>query len=183
MANNATNVSVGKPKGDGAIFSAPKGTAIPTDGTSPLDATFKTLGYIHEDGVTNAIETDSEDIKAWGGDTVLTFQTSYKETFQFQGIETNEETLKAYYGDDNVAVAESNISVNHSPEELGERVWVIETILSGGKVRRDVIPNGKVTERGELVLKDDEPIGYDMTISALPDESGYTAYTFIATAV
>ena len=61
-----------KPKTTGAIWVAPVGSTLPTDATTALDAAFKCLGYASEDGVTNANSPDTDTVKAWGGDTVLT---------------------------------------------------------------------------------------------------------------
>jgi hypothetical protein len=180
MANNAANVSTGKPQASGAVYVAPAGTAVPTDAASPLSSEWKGLGYISEDGVKNAVETDSEKIVAWGGDTVLEPQTSYSETYQAVFIETSEEVLKEYWGENNVISDPSGITVVHTASELSEHPWVIEMLLKGNRVKRTVIPSGKVTTRGEIAYVDGEPIGYDMTISTFPDPSGATAYDYIA---
>lgn len=45
MATEA-NVTTAKPKIGGAVYSAPLGTALPTDATTKLDDAFKALGYI-----------------------------------------------------------------------------------------------------------------------------------------
>ena len=45
-----------------------------------------------------------------------------------------------------------------------------------------VIPSGKVIELGDVVCKDDEAIGYEVTLAASPDASGNTAYEYIAAA-
>ena len=177
--NKAENVSVGKPKATGAAYVAPKGTVVPTDAASPLDAAFESLGYISDAGLTNATSSDTEEIKAWGGDTVLTTQTSYSETFAFSCLETNIAVLKERYGEENVEVDGASITVKHSSVELLMHPWVFEMVLSGGRIKRVVIPNGKVTEFGDIQYVDNAPIAYEMTISALPDEEGNTAYTHI----
>ena len=43
---NAKNVTQAKPKVGGAVHYAPIGTTLPTDATTALDPTFKSLGYI-----------------------------------------------------------------------------------------------------------------------------------------
>lgn len=179
--NNAQNVSVGKPMADGAVFVAPIGTAVPTDATTALADAFLNIGYISEDGVTNSIETDTEEIKAWGGDIVLEPQTSRKETFGYTMIETNEVSMKQAFGEENVTVGENGaITVLHNGKEKSEYVYVIEVLMTGNRVKRQVIPRGKVTEIGEIAYVDNEAIGYETTISALVDESGNTAYEYIA---
>ena len=185
MGNEAKNVSVGKPLATGAIFAAPAKTALPTDAITALAATYKCLGYISEDGVKNSISTDSQPVKAWGGVAVLTTQTSREETFVFKMIEANEASLKQAYGEDNVTVDGETgaMVIKHNSREKKVYVYVIEVILSDDKVKRVIIPNGKVIELGDVTYKDDEPIGYEVTVSAAPDSQGNTAYEYIATAV
>ena len=181
MPKNAENVSVGKPAVAGAISIAPTGTALPTSTDAALSSAFKDLGYAGEDGVTNSNAVTSEQIKAWGGDIVETPQTEKADTFKVKLIEAlNEEVLKVYFGSANVSGSlATGITVNVNSKELPESSWVIDTILRAGAAKRMVIPRGKVTELGDVVYKDNEVIGYEVTIAALPDSAGNTHYEYL----
>lgn len=176
-----TNVSVGKPAVGGAIYRAALGSTIPTDATTSLASAYKQLGYVSEDGLTNTNSPESDEVKAWGGDTVLTLQTSKTDTFQLTLIESlNEDVLKAVYGSSNVTTSGSSITVKANSKEAEEAIWVVDMILRGNKLKRIVIPDGKISELGDIVYKDDEAIGYEITITALPDSSSNTHYEYIA---
>lgn len=185
MANpNSQNVSVGKPTAAGGIFAGDTDVELPTDPRTPLPAGLPGLGYVSEDGLVNGIETDTEDIVAWGGDTVLTVRTSRSETFTFTFIETTALVLAEVYGPENVTVeANGDIAVLHNAKELPRRAYVFEILLTGGRVKRIVVPNALVTEVGEVTYVDGEPIGYEVTLGAFPDENGNTAYEYIGTIV
>ena len=52
-------------------------------------------------------------------------------------------------------------------------------ILRGNIAKRVVIPRGKVSEMGDVVYKDNEVIGYELTITCLPDSDGNTHYEYL----
>ena len=182
MATNSANVSVGKPKVGGAISCAPLGTALPTDATTALAVEYKSLGYVSEDGVTNSNSPESDSIKAWGGDTVLTPTTGKEDTFVFTLIEAmNLDVLKAVYGSDNVTGAslDAGVTIKANAKDLDAMVWVIDMVLTGGVLKRVVIPNGKISEIGDITYTDSDAVGYETTVSAAPDTNGNTHYEYI----
>lgn len=176
---NVANVTAGKPKIGGAIFVAPIGTTLPTDATTALDNAFVGLGYVSEDGLTQSITRDSEAIKAWGGDTVMTTQTDFAETFSFKLIEAlSADVKKVIFGDSNVTGnLTTGITTITNSKELPAKVFVIEMVQNSAIVRK-VIPNGKITELGDIVYSDGEAVGYEPTITALPDASGNASYEY-----
>ena len=146
MANTVDYVSTGKPAGVGAIWRAPLGTALPAAVDTTLDNAYKCLGYCSEDGVTNATNISTENIKAWGGDIVDTPMTEKIETYQFKA---------------------TGITVRHNASDQPACVYVIDMLLRDGGKQRTVIPNAKLTSMGDVAYKDNEAIGFDMTFTAL----------------
>lgn len=183
---NSLYVTAAKPRSAaGSIFSAPRTATVPTDPFTELGPEFISLGYLSEDGITNGVESDTETVTAFGGDTVLTIKTSHQETFTFRPIEKNAAVLAATWGQDNVTEVDDPalgkyLAVAHTSQDADDRIYVIELSLNGGRVERLVIPNGKVTEIGENAIVHTDAQGHELTITAATDSKGVTAYEYIA---
>lgn len=184
--NDVTNVTTGKPKKAGAIFRAAFGSTLPTDATTALDAAFVCLGYASEDGLVNSDTRDSNATHAWGGDAILYSESGREDTFQVTLVEaTNTDALKAVYNDDNVSGdLTTGVTVKANSDEHDVASWVVDLLLTNGGVKRIVIPEGKLTDLGEITYNDTDPVGYQITISALPyaDWDGDTHREFIINA-
>lgn len=179
--SDVKNVSAAKPQTGGAISIAPVGTPLPQNATSALDPAFQKMGYVSEDGLTNDTSIETENIKAWGGDTVLVTRTSREDTFGYTLLEVlSISVLKYVYGAANVTgdlTSGIEIKVNNKVDEAVS--IVVDMILNGGVLKRIVVPNGSVSEVGTITYRDNEPIGYNTTLACVPDSDENTHYEYI----
>lgn len=182
MALDATYVA--KPISvTGGIKVAPLGTATPTDPTSVLNAAFKELGYVNEDGLKLSHDASDDKIKVWGGVTIRTIRSDYSATITGTLLSTLDvNVLKNVFGDSQVAEKSGFISIKHDATVPPEKVYVIETkdASSGGR-KRYVVPKGQVSVSGDVNLSHKEITGFEITIEALADKDGVCYYEFVET--
>ena len=176
-----TNVSAATPGVSGAVYRAPLGTSLPNDATTALGGSYVELGYISEDGLVNTNSPETENIKDWGGTDVLNVLTEKTDEFQCTLIEVlNVDVLKAVYGASNVSgTLATGITVTANNAEQEEAVWVVDMVMRNGVLKRVVIPNGKISDLGDITYKRDEAVGYEITLTGLADTSGNTHYEYI----
>ena len=182
MANNKKNTSLGKPMANGMVYVAPAGTALPTDATTALADTYKTVGFISEDGITNSIDTDTTTVTDAGGTTVINEISSYSETYQFAMMETQADALGVRFETANVKTDGDKLTVDHKMPTGESRVYVFEILMTGNKVKRIVVPDGTVSEFGDTQYHAGDAIVYDVTIAANPSDliGGATSREYIA---
>ena len=184
MSGIATNVTAGKPKVEGAVYTALKsaGLTLPTDTDASLASGYECVGYISEGGVKRAKEITAESIKAWGGDTVMRTRTANDSTFTLKMIEYLAKIVQqVVYGSENVTgTLAAGMVIKDKPSYSGEdRVWVIDQIMTGGVKCRIVIPDAVVTAVAEIAYKDNEAAGYEITLGTIPDATGVTVYEYL----
>lgn len=177
--NSTANVSSAKGVKGGYIFIAPKGTALPTDISTKLDASFTVLGFISEDGYVESRETDSEDMNDMNGDLMDSEVTSVVESANFTLAEIKAKTLKLMYGDENVSDAKGVITVKHGDSAADEWSLVLELVLKNGRRWRKVVPIAKTDELGDMTFSVSELAAREITIKYLTDTAGNTCYDYI----
>lgn len=176
--NNQANVSSAKGVKGGYIFSAPEGTALPTDIKTPLDPAFKCLGFISEDGYVETVDEDSDDIPDMNGDIMDSTNSNRVESAQFTLAEIKAETLKRQYGEKNVTDANGVITVKHNSNSHDIFSYVLELVLKNNRRWRKVIPAGKSAELDDLNISSSELCQRPLTMKYLTDEDGNTCYDY-----
>lgn len=185
MGVNARNVLVGAPDQatTGAIQSAPLGTGLPTTAVDTLDAAFTDSGYVSADGVTLTPERSTTDITDWSGALVRRILETFNGTIAWAHLEVTEESLKNAFGDDHVTVTPANtehgrqIAIELGAHEMPRKSWVFR-MKDGLNRILIVVPDGQVTETGEVVFVKSGAITLPVTLSTYPDAAGNSIYIY-----
>lgn len=182
MANTATNVSTARPRTAGAVYVQSASTSqLPTTADGTLTG-FTSLGFVSEDGLSNANTFDSADVKEWGGSTVETLNDNFTDTFTFTLLEAlNVDVLKEVFGSANVTgTLSTGIAVSAKPEAHDSKKWVFDMVMRNGVLKRICIPVGAISAVGEVVYRNSEAVGYNITLTAMNDGTA-THYEYIKT--
>ena len=187
MPSNA-DVRVGAPdqKVTGAIKHAPKGTAIPaltdiTKAAVTLNQAFTGDEYVSQDGLTLAPSMSTTEIKDWSGATVRKVLESFDGTLSWTMISTNAGALAIAFGADHVTTAAATTAHGAQVQAaLGaylpeEQAWVF--LMKDGDARIVIaVPDGQITEVGEVTFASNAAVGWQVTLSCYPDASGNCIY-------
>lgn len=185
-AVNSNNVLTGAPDQltTGPILSAPRGTTLPKGIKDAIDAAFGSSGYVSEDGLTLTPERSHEGIKDWSGSVVKNALSEFGATIGWAHLETNEESLRNYLGDDNVKVTAATASTGKQiaaqlkAVELPRKSWVIKMKDGDARVLL-VVPDGQITETGEVAFTKAGAITWPVVMTTYPDANGVHVYIYL----
>lgn len=180
---NAANVTTGTRRFDGGIYIAPLGTAVPTGRQHRPRRCFQKSGLCQRGWCDQLSERDQQGHQGVGrrhGDNREDWPERYLQVEVYRIHEPD--VLKSIYGADNVTEADGAVTVKVNAKNAGAAVYVIDMAQNGGRLKRIVIPRGTVSALGDIVYKNDTPVGYDVTISAGLDTNGNTHYEYISAA-
>ena len=152
----------------GTVWVAPKGTALPDDTTTPLNAAFKSVGFISEDALTESLAITTERLRAWQRPVgIRTLTTEVEWTFQFGMLETSPLVLDLYYGG-----AESTVDTGVATTEIlawptsTQRAMVIQ-IEDGTVTTRYAIPVVEIGDREEVNHSNTEGTIWGVTVNVM----------------
>jgi hypothetical protein len=178
MTSNAQLALVGA---SGVGYTADTGTAAPT-GFTALPAAWNDMGYISQDGMTAAVSEERQSWTPWGAlSPIRTQVTSSTKTFAVTCWETNKTVMSLYYKlPQSVMAPDSSTGIisfaeNDKPSP-DRRAFVFDIMDGSTNLIRLYIPLGEVTEKGDVVYKSDDLVGYPITISAYPGTDGVSVY-------
>jgi hypothetical protein len=176
VTNTASNVFVA---GSGTVYVGPLGTTLPTTLNAAPDAAFKDIGYLGPDGVTESQPADSTDVVAWqNGDVCRTKRTKHALTYSFTALEVkNDDAQDFFYGDHPLTATPLEIT----GDDPDHHALVID-VLDGTSKRRYCIPDGQITEQGDVVFSSQDSASYPVTVTCYPDASSNKAYVYEGTA-
>lgn len=178
MTSNAQLALVGA---SGVGYEAPLGTAAPVD-FSALPAAWKDFGYISQDGMTQAVDENRQSWTPWGQLSPIRTQiTSSTKTYAVTCWESNRTVLGLYYKQDDASLtadtATGIVTINETDKPAPDRRAFVFDIMDGASnLIRIYIPLGEVTERGNVVYKSDDLVGYPLTFSAYPGSDGVSTH-------
>jgi hypothetical protein len=152
----------------GTVYVAPKGTALPEDVTTPLNAAFTSVGFISEDALTESLAITTERLRAWQRPVgIRSLTTEVEWTFQFGMLETSPLVLDLYYGG-----AVSTVDTGVATTEIlawptsTQRAMVIE-IEDGDVLTRYAIPVVEIGEREEVNHSNTEGTIWGVTVNVM----------------
>lgn len=185
MAIDATKVLVGTPDQatTGAVLAAPLGTTGPTTAVSTLDAAFEDSGFVSEDGLELAPSISTTSIKDWSGAVVRKLIEEFDGTISWAHLETNEASLKNYFGDDEVTATAADathgnqLAVTMGARDLARKSWVFK-IKDGDNRILIYVPIGQVTDREAVTFAKSDAVAWGVTLTTYPDGSGNSIYLF-----
>ena len=178
---NADNIKIGV---KGKCYVAPVGTTMPTTPTAVWGTGWVDLGYMHPDGLEEALGEDRTEVMAWGEEApVKTRVKSRDGSFKITFLETTANLLQLYY-----AVQASDMTSTAAvtgppavPQFLsfgtGQASPGIETalgidIIEGTEIERIMIARADISDRGNRKRSADDASSFELTFKPLAAPSG-----------
>lgn len=176
MANDSDEVRLAP---NGSVYVAAIGTTLPTNATVALNASFKSVGYVDEDGVSLTPGIELTDIMAWQSAVPVktTLDTASFE-IQFNMLQANITTWEMYFLNATFSnnFGQGKMTIPSSPGSQ-EKAVIIEWIDDAGDQTRLVLPKAVLADREALQLVRNNAQILGVTFRAL-DASGTFAYLY-----
>lgn len=162
-----------------ACASAGGSFTLPTNASSVLPVGANEVGAISEDGISEATSQDRTDVFIWQNNALARrIPGQATKVFTFSAAETNLQTLSVQYTTSStITQTVEGVSISEAPPGTDIRPWVLHGI-DGTRALRLVIPNGEVTNRGDVVWSAGGITVFNWELSAYVDTNGFWCYRY-----
>ena len=166
---------------NGGGWTAPVGTASPASPLVQPTAPWAALGAISDDGLVYGFDEDSQTFTPWG--LTSPFRTTITQSIRTFGL-TLWETARVSVQSLMYRLDEADLTPDGSgltsfaetasPTPDRRSFWFV--VFDGDTSRGFYVPQGEISDRSDVTFKQDEMSGYEITITAYPDDAGNTVY-------
>lgn len=166
----------------GFAYIAPVGTIAPTTPFDEWPTGWVNLADVSEDGLTESLGEERTQIMKWGSNTPARSQVKSRvTTYKVVLINITAAGLGLYYsvpvGDMTSAGSGDTQFLSFAdPDTTAPYEMALGLdVLDGDRHLRFVAARAEVTTKGDLVYKNDTPVGFDLTFTALTAPGGATS--------
>lgn len=162
----------------GGLYVAPYGTALPTDVDEPLNAAFKSLGYVSSDGVTISIDGSTTPIEVWSGESIGSLRDKFQIDYSMSLYQVLSPHVNAViFGDG--AVSTSAATAQHGNRmkvAISARMPKIATLVLDAffedKAIRQVAELVQMSDLDDITLVHNEPMAFQPTFTVYRGSNG-----------
>lgn len=172
MAGNRDNVRV---YDLADVYTAPVGTAGPTDIATALNALFTPVGLLSEDGINRTRDVDRTEHRSYGGVIVKATRTAQTLSFGFTALENTDKVFKlANPGSTSATVTliTTRTVKAQVSAEVAMVIHLVEGSGVGAKATRIHIPKVEVFQDGDTAYNADNMVQSEMTGIVYPASDG-----------
>lgn len=173
--NNADQILVGS---NGAAWVAPVGTTLPTEVDTALNASFKSLGYLSEQGPEVANSKTTQDIRAWQSfEPIASRVTEASPQVNFELMEWDYKTVPFAFGGGAITTTSSGKYkfTPADPSTVDERALILD-VNDGDYDWRFVFPRGFAAENLAARFNRSDPALLPVGFKVLAPSDGSRSY-------
>lgn len=169
MATNNVNLGIGL--ATGMFYTAPVGTALPTDASASLSS-WTEVGAVTADGITWSTGKDSDPLRNWAKEVERLIASDEGGTVTAPLMYTTQKTLETIFGSGNVSVTAATsghgnvISVTVEPGVSAAPAAFLFVMKDGDDVIMLGTSKGVVREVGDISFSPTSAIVWEATIEA-----------------
>jgi hypothetical protein len=157
------------------------GAVLPTNESTALDTTFKSIGLVTQDGATTSTAITQNDVASFGSYApTRTLITSEVQTVHFIAQETNKvvAAVRTRQALSAITVTTGKMSLTRGAARDALYALVVDAGDGANKIRK-VYPRARLTNLGDQQISFATPVQYDFTFTAYLDGTGNSEYEYV----